>query len=48
MCSFIGSGRIIEKRLKNITHDAAICCNPPIHNFRRDRKDFTDPQETNM
>jgi len=32
------------KRVKNITHEAAIFGNPPIYNFTGYEKNLTDPQ----
>ena len=38
---FSGGGLLAGK--KHIAHEAAIYCNPPIHNFTGDRKRLTDP-----
>jgi hypothetical protein len=33
--------------ISNIIHETAICRNPRIHNFRVNRENVADPQETN-
>jgi hypothetical protein len=36
----------LKKKIHN-AHETKICCNPPIHSFTGDRKNLTDPQQTN-